>query len=74
MPCCAAGYYFLHTFVVNKCAVYSSAASAFYGKVIASDVLILDQTKSGDELQKDAAFIDYVEFIDRSPGISEADE
>ena len=34
----------------------------------------VDQTKSGDELQEDASFIDYVELIDQNPAADEVTE
>ena len=63
---------------------WSAADCNHDGEVNASDVLILeqaglmlanvDQTKSGDELQEDAAFTDYVELIDQNPATEEPTE
>ena len=63
---------------------WSAADCNHDGEVNASDVLILeqaglmlanvDQTKSGDELQEDASFIDYVELIDQNPAADEVTE
>ena len=63
---------------------WSAADCNHDGEVNASDVLILeqaglmlanvDQTKSGDELQEDASFIDYVELIDQTPAADEVTE
>lgn len=63
---------------------WSAADCNHDGEVNASDVLILeqaglmlanvDQTKSGDELQEDAAFTDYVELIDQNPAADEVTE